>query len=188
MNTRNVRHVSLIALAVSAALGPGAAWSQDASPQQQSQAGDEAGEELGVITVTGSRTINEAEFADADHRRRHRRTGGHDAERHRRRAEQAAADHRRAHSAHARQRQHQQRRQPLSLRNFGPRAPWCCWTATACAENQDGTVNIDTLPQMLVEPRRHRDRRRFGDLRFRRRGRRGQLRARQGLHRPVGEG
>src|SRR5438105_1867359 len=59
MNSQNFRRASLIALAVSAALGSGVAWSQDAGPQQQAQGSGENSEELGVITVTGSRTITE---------------------------------------------------------------------------------------------------------------------------------
>jgi len=56
MNSQNFRRVSLIALAVSASLGSGAAWSQDAGPQQQAGA-DQGGEELGVITVRLERAV-----------------------------------------------------------------------------------------------------------------------------------
>src|ERR1044072_5885921 len=55
MHSRQVGRASLIALAVSTALGSGAAWSQEAPGT-----GGEQGEEMGVITVTGSRTITEA--------------------------------------------------------------------------------------------------------------------------------
>ena len=58
MISRGFRRASLIALGVSAALAVNSARAQSADPVPQGDK-DDAGEELGVITVTGSRTITE---------------------------------------------------------------------------------------------------------------------------------
>ena len=77
----------------------------------------------------------------------------------------------------------------LSLRNFGPTRTLVLLNGHRVApNNQDGSVNIDVMPQMTGGAGRHRDRRRFGDLRFGRRRRRSQLHPGQGVHRPVSEG
>ena len=58
MISRGFRRASLIALGVSAALAVNSARAQSADPAAQGDK-DDAGEELGVITVTGSRTITD---------------------------------------------------------------------------------------------------------------------------------
>ena len=58
MTSRNFRRVSLIALGVSAALAANTAWAQAANAAPQTS-DDQAGEDMGVITVTGSRTITD---------------------------------------------------------------------------------------------------------------------------------
>jgi len=58
MNSRGIRCASLIALGVSAALAANSVRAQSADPPAQRDQ-DDAGEELGVITVTGSRTITD---------------------------------------------------------------------------------------------------------------------------------
>jgi outer membrane receptor protein involved in Fe transport len=151
MKRENFRRASLIALAVSAALGSGAAWSQDAGPQQD-KTGDSA-EEMGVITVTGSRTITEtvksptpitsvnieeitattpSDTADALNKLpsimggRTPRTQGNGST--------------------------NNGGNTLSLRNFGPARTLVLLDGHRVApNNQDGSVNIDVLPQMLVE-------------------------------------
>ena len=55
MNSQNFRRVSLIALAVSASLGSGTAWSQDAGPQKQAQGSE--GEEEAAADKTGHAEI-----------------------------------------------------------------------------------------------------------------------------------
>jgi outer membrane receptor protein involved in Fe transport len=157
MNTRNFRHVSLIALAVSAALGSGAAWSQDAGPQQQSQAGDDA-EEMGVITVTGSRTITEvvksptpitavdiaelavttpSDTADALNKLPIFLAGGGTGGRTPRTQGNGSTNN---------------GGNTLSLRNFGPSRTLVLMNGHRIApSNQDGSVNIDVLPSMLVK-------------------------------------
>src|SRR6188768_4398106 len=151
MNTRNIRHVSLIALAVSAALGSGAAWSQEAGPKQNPAS--DSGEELGVITVTGSRTITEvvksptpitsvdiaelaattpSDTADALNKLpnimggRTPRTQGNGST--------------------------NNGGNVLALRNFGAARTLVLLDGHRVApSNQDGTVNIDVLPQMLMK-------------------------------------
>ena len=78
---------------------------------------------MGVITVTGSRTITEASesptpITSVDIASIAR----HHAERHGRRAEQAAQHHGRTHAAHPGQRQHQQRRQHAVAAQLRPLA------------------------------------------------------------------
>src|SRR6188768_17212 len=152
MNSQNFRRASLIALAVSAALGSGAAWSQDAGPQQQAPGSGES-EELGVITVTGSRTITEvvksptpitsvdiaeisattpSDTADALNKLpsimggRTPRTQGNGST--------------------------NNGGNTLSLRNFGASRTLVLMNGHRIApSNQDGSVNIDVLPQMLVK-------------------------------------
>jgi outer membrane cobalamin receptor len=152
MNSQNFRRASLIALAVSAALGSGVAWSQDAGPQQQAQGSGDS-EELGVITVTGSRTITEvvksptpitsvdiaelavttpSDTADALNKLpnimggRTPRTQGNGST--------------------------NNGGNTLSLRNFGPQRTLVLMNGHRIApSNQDGSVNIDVLPQMLVK-------------------------------------
>src|SRR5678815_58212 len=152
MNSKNFRRVSLIALAVSASLGSGTAWSQDAGPQKQAGA-EQGGEELGVITVTGSRTITEvvksptpitsvdiaeiaattpSDPADALNKLptimggRTPRTQGNGST--------------------------NNGGNTLSLRNFGPSRTLVLLNGHRIApSNQDGSVNIDVLPQMMVK-------------------------------------
>jgi outer membrane receptor protein involved in Fe transport len=141
----------LIALAVSAALGSGAAWSQEAGPKQNPAS--DSGEELGVITVTGSRTITEvvksptpitsvdiaeiaattpSDTADALNKLptimggRTPRTQGNGSTK--------------------------QRRQYLVAAQLGPSRTLVLLNGHRIApSNQDGSVNIDVLPQMLVK-------------------------------------
>lgn len=149
MQLQGFRRASLIALAVSTALSSGAAWSQDAP---QPQAGEGA-EEMGVITVTGSRTITEtvrsptpitsvdvstlaattpSDTADALNKlpsiiggRTPRNQGNGSTN---------------------------NGGNTLSLRNFGPSRTLVLLDGHRVApSNQDGSVNIDVLPQMLVE-------------------------------------
>ena len=152
MTIRNFHGASLIALAVAAALGSGTAWSQDAGPAPKDQAG-QAGEEMGVITVTGSRTITEAvrsptpltsvdiaevqattpsDVADALNKLptimggrtpRNQGNGGTN-----------------------------NGGNTLSLRNFGAQRTLVLLDAHRIAPgNEDGSVNIDVLPSMLMQ-------------------------------------
>jgi outer membrane receptor protein involved in Fe transport len=149
MQLQDFRRASLIALAVSTALSSGAAWSQDA-PQPQT---GEGAEEMGVITVTGSRTITEtvrsptpitsvdvstlaattpSDTADALNKlpsiiggRTPRNQGNGSTN---------------------------NGGNTLSLRNFGASRTLVLLDGHRVApSNQDGSVNIDVLPQMLVE-------------------------------------
>ncbi len=152
MNTRNIRHVSLIALGVTAALAASSAWAQDASPP--ATAGQDVGaEEMGVITVTGSRTITEvvrsptpitsvdiaelavttpSDTADALNKLpiimggrtpRNQGNGGTN-----------------------------NGGNTLSLRNFGAQRTLVLMNGHRIApSNEDGSVNIDVLPSMLVQ-------------------------------------
>ena len=152
MNSQKFRNASLIALAVSAALGTGTAWSQEAPPATAGQSADQ-GEEMNVITVTGSRTITEvvksptpitsvdiaeiaattpSDTADALNKLptimggRTPRTQGNGST--------------------------NNGGNTLSLRNFGPSRTLVLLNGHRIApSNQDGSVNIDVLPQMLVK-------------------------------------
>ena len=104
MISKDIRRATLVALGVGAAMAANSAWAQTADQGAQV----DTGEEMGVITVTGSRTITDnalsptplttvdiAELAQ-DH-----------AQRHGRRTQQAAHHPGRPHPAYAGQRQHQ---------------------------------------------------------------------------------
>jgi outer membrane receptor protein involved in Fe transport len=151
MNSQQFRRASLIAAAVSAVLGSNAAWSQDAAPPAGGQGGQ--GEEMNVITVTGSRTITEvvksptpitsvdiaevaattpSDTADALNKLpnimggRTPRTQGNGST--------------------------NNGGNTLSLRNFGPSRTLVLMDGHRVApNNQDGSVNIDVLPSMLVQ-------------------------------------
>jgi iron complex outermembrane recepter protein len=152
MTSRFVFRMSLVALGVSAALGANSAWAQDAGTPPPSGAEGEV-EDMGVITVTGSRTITEAvrsptpitsvdigaiavttpsDTADALNKLpnilggRTPRTQGNGA--------------------------NNNGGNVLSLRNFGVSRTLVLVDGHRVApNNQDGTVNIDVLPQMLME-------------------------------------
>jgi outer membrane receptor protein involved in Fe transport len=152
MKPRNFRHVSAIAVAVAAALGSGSVLAQEAGSQQQPGTGQQ-GEEMGVITVTGSRTITEvvksptpitsvdiaeiaattpSDTADALNKLptimggRTPRTQGNGST--------------------------NNGGNTLSLRNFGPSRTLVLLNGHRIApSNQDGSVNIDVLPQMMVK-------------------------------------
>jgi outer membrane receptor protein involved in Fe transport len=153
MDSRCFQRASLIALAVAAAVGSGTAWSQDSGPAPKDPASDQGGEELGVITVTGSRTITEvvksptpitsvdiaeiaattpSDTADALNKLptimggRTPRTQGNGST--------------------------NNGGNTLSLRNFGASRTLVLLNGHRIApSNQDGSVNIDVLPQMLVK-------------------------------------
>src|SRR4030095_833373 len=146
MTSWNLRRASLIALGVSAALGNASAWGQAAGQKDE-------GEEMGVITVTGSRTITEnvrsptpitsveieeiavttpSDTADALNKLptiiggRTPRTQGNGST--------------------------NNGGNVLSLRNFGPPRTLVLMNGHRIApSNQDGSVNIDLLPPMGVE-------------------------------------
>jgi outer membrane receptor protein involved in Fe transport len=146
MNSRSFRRASLIALGVSASLGYSSAWAQTADQSQDA-------EEMGVITVTGSRTITEvvksptpitsvdiaelavttpSDTADALNKLpiimggRTPRTQGNGST--------------------------NNGGNTLALRNFGASRTLVLLNGHRIApSNQDGTVNIDVLPQMLVQ-------------------------------------
>jgi iron complex outermembrane receptor protein len=150
MTSRAYFRVSLVALGVSAALGANSAWAQAEGPAGQ---GDSAAEEMGVITVTGSRTITEvvksptpitsvdiatlatttpSDTADALNKLptimggRTPRTQGNGST--------------------------NNGGNTLSLRNFGASRTLVLMDGHRLTPaNQDGTVIIDSLPQMLVE-------------------------------------
>ncbi len=152
MTSRNFRRVSLIALGVSAALAANTAWAQAAAPTPQTS-DDQAGEDMGVITVTGSRTITDtvrsptpitsvttedlamttpSDTADALNKLpsimggRTPRTQGNGST--------------------------NNGGNTLSLRNFGASRTLVLMDGHRLTpSNQDGTVIIDSLPQMLVE-------------------------------------
>src|SRR6185436_17211617 len=151
MHSKNFHRASLIALAVSASLGSTAAWSQAAGATPESGEGN--AEEMNVITVTGSRTITEvvrsptpitsvniaelavttpSNTADALNKLptimggRTPRTQGNGST--------------------------NNGGNTLSLRNFGAARTLVLLNGHRVApSNQDGTVNIDVLPQMLVK-------------------------------------
>jgi iron complex outermembrane receptor protein len=150
MTSRAYFRVSLVAMGVSAALGASSAWAQAEGPAGQ---GDSAAEEMGVITVTGSRTITEAvksptpitsvdiatlatttpsDTADALNKLptimggRTPRTQGNGST--------------------------NNGGNTLSLRNFGASRTLVLMDGHRLTpSNQDGTVIIDSLPSMLVE-------------------------------------
>jgi outer membrane receptor protein involved in Fe transport len=156
MITRNFRRASLIALGVTAALTANSAWAQAADPgPPANQGGDTnaAGEEMGVITVTGSRTItdvlksptpitsvNIAELAVTTP------------------SDTADALNKLPSIIGGRTPRNQGNGSTnnggntLSLRNFGPARTLVLLDGHRVApSNQDGSVNIDVLPQMLVK-------------------------------------
>jgi iron complex outermembrane recepter protein len=152
MKTWTIGRASLVALGVSAALAANSAWAQvqDQTPQTDAES---EGEELGVITVTGSRTITEAvrsptpitsvdigaiavttpsDIADALNKLPNILGG-------RTPRNQGNASTNNGGNT-------------LSLRNFGPSRTLVLLNGHRVApNNQDGSVNIDTLPQMLME-------------------------------------
>jgi outer membrane receptor protein involved in Fe transport len=150
MNPRTHFRVSLVALGVCAALGTSPAWAQNGD---QAQAGGDDSEELNTITVTGSRTITDSvrsptpltsvdvgtlavttpsDVADALNKlpsilggRTPRNQGNGSTN---------------------------NGGNTLSLRNFGPSRTLVLLDGHRVApSNQDGSVNIDVLPQMLLE-------------------------------------
>jgi outer membrane receptor protein involved in Fe transport len=147
---------SLIALGVTAALAANSAWAQAADPGPPAKQGGDtnaAGEELGVITVTGSRTITEvvksptpitsvniAELAvttpsdTADALNKLPTIMGGRTPRNQGNGSTNNGGN------------------TLSLRNFGPSRTLVLLNGHRIApNNQDGSVNIDVLPQMLVQ-------------------------------------
>lgn len=156
MTSRTVFRASLVALGVSAALGANSVRAQANGPAPQAAtAGDQgaAGEEITTITVTGSRTITEvvrsptpitsvdisalavttpSDTADALNKLpnimggRTPRTQGNGST--------------------------NNGGNTLSLRNFGPSRTLVMLDGHRVApNNQDGSVNIDVMPQMLVK-------------------------------------
>jgi outer membrane receptor protein involved in Fe transport len=157
MTSRAFFRASLIALGVSTALGANSAWAQDAgTPAPANDQGterDASGEELGVITVTGSRTITDvllsptpitsvnvselavttpSDTADALNKLpsilggRTPRTQGNGST--------------------------NNGGNTLSLRNFGTSRTLVLLDGHRVApNNENGSVNIDVLPQMLVK-------------------------------------
>jgi iron complex outermembrane receptor protein len=152
MTSKDIRRATLVALGVSAALAANSAWAQ--SPDQAAKgAQDDSGEEMGVITVTGSRTITDnalsptplttvdiaelakttpSDTADALNKLptilggRTPRTQGNGST--------------------------NNGGNVLSLRNFGPQRTLVLLNGHRVApNNQDGSVNIDVMPQMMVE-------------------------------------
>ncbi len=181
---------SLVALGCSILVQP--AMAQSAVPaQSKDQSAASAGQsEDGDITVTGSRVITDnlnspTPITTADVAELAKTTPSDT----RRRAEQASADHRRPNPPHARQWQHQQRRQCAFAAQLRPLAhPGAAgWASRAGLE--PGRHRQHRYPAADAgEPGRHRHRRRLGGLRFRRGRRRGQFHSRQEIHRIVGEG
>ena len=151
MISRTFFRASLVALGVSAALAANSAWAQDAGAP--SQAPDSDSEDMGVITVTGSRTITDAvrsptpitsvdiseisvttpsDTADALNKLpsilggRTPRTQGNGST--------------------------NNGGNTLSLRNFGANRTLVLLDGHRIApNNENGSVNIDVLPQMLVK-------------------------------------
>src|SRR6187551_2114489 len=147
MTSRTFFRASMVAMGVSAALGANSAWAQQA-PEEKAE-----GEEMGVITVTGSRTISDnalsptplttvdtaelakttpSDTADALNKLpsilggRTPRTQGNGST--------------------------NNGGNTLSLRNFGATRTLVLMNGHRIApSNQDGSVNIDVLPQMMVE-------------------------------------
>jgi iron complex outermembrane recepter protein len=154
MNSRTFFRASSVAIGVAAALAGNSAWAQDAGTPPQGQTEDpNAVEDMGVITVTGSRTITDvlksptpitsvnvselavttpSDTADALNKlptimggRTPRNQGNGSTN---------------------------NGGNTLSLRNFGPQRTLVMLDGHRVApNNQDGSVNIDTLPQMLVK-------------------------------------
>ena len=155
MTSRTFFRASLIAVGVAAALAANSSWAQNAGTPPQDKQGEDpnaAGEDMGVITVTGSRTITEAvksptpitsvdiseiavttpsDTADALNKlptimggRTPRNQGNGSTN---------------------------NGGNTLSLRNFGPSRTLVLLDGHRIApNNQDGSVNIDVLPQMLL--------------------------------------
>ncbi len=156
MTSRTIFGRSLVALGVTAALTAGPLWAQGAETPPPANAGDpaETGEELNEILVTGSRTITEAvrsptPITSVDISALAVTTPSDTADA----LNKLPTDHRRPHAA-----QPGQCAAPttaatrLSLRNFGPSRTLVLLDGHRVApNNQDGSVNIDTLPQMLVK-------------------------------------
>jgi outer membrane receptor protein involved in Fe transport len=155
MNSRTYFRASMIALGVAAALGGNSAWAQDAGAPAPDKQGEDPNsvEDMGVITVTGSRTITDvlksptpitsvniseiavttpSDTADALNKlpsimggRTPRNQGNGSTN---------------------------NGGNTLSLRNFGPSRTLVLLDGHRIApSNQDGSVNIDVLPQMLVK-------------------------------------
>ena len=152
MISKDIRRATLVALGVGAAMAANSAWAQTAGQGSQGAQVD-SGEEMGVITVTGSRTITDnalsptplttvdiaelakttpSDTADALNKLpsilggRTPRTQGNGST--------------------------NNGGNTLSLRNFGPSRTLVLLNGHRVApSNQDGSVNIDVLPQMLVE-------------------------------------
>ncbi len=153
MTSRTFFRMSLVAMGVSAALGANSALAQDAAATPPPPGQEDAVEDMGVITVTGSRTITDvllsptpitsvdisaisvttpSDTADALNKLpsilggrtpRNQGNGGTN-----------------------------NGGNTLSLRNFGPSRTLVLLDGHRVApSNQDGSVNIDVLPQMLMK-------------------------------------
>jgi len=143
----------MVALAVSAALGGNSAWAQDAGAGTPPQGEQGQGEELGVITVTGSRTITEAvksptPLTSVDIAEIQATTP----------SDTADALNKLPTIMGGRTPRNQGNGgtnnggNTLSLRNFGPRRTLVLLDGHRIApNNEDGSVNIDVLPSMLTQ-------------------------------------
>jgi iron complex outermembrane recepter protein len=152
MTSRFVFRMSLVALGVSAALGANSAWAQDAGTPPPAGPEGEV-EDMGVITVTGSRTITEAvrsptPITSVDIGTLSATTP----------SDTADALNKLPNIMGGRTPRNQGNGgtnnggNTLSLRNFGASRTLVLLDGHRVApNNQDGSVNIDTLPQMLVE-------------------------------------
>ena len=188
MTSRALFGAFLAALCVAASVGAGPARAQGVDTTSPAKRGDDqkaGGDELSVVTVTGSRIITDnvrsptpitsvsvdeiamttpSDTADALNKLpdiiggRTPRTQGNGST--------------------------NNGGNVLSLRNFGPSRTLVLLDGHRVApSNQDGTRQHRYPAADADEPGRHRHRRRFGDLRLGCRGRRGQFRSRQEVHR-----
>ena len=158
MISRTFFRASLVALGVAAALGNHSVWAQDAGTAPQGEKPVTESEELNVITVTGSRTITDvlksptpitsvdiatvaattpSDTADALNKLPQFLAGGATGGRTPRNQGNGANNN---------------GGNTLSLRNFGASRTLVLLDGHRVApNNQDGSVNIDVLPQMLVK-------------------------------------
>ena len=146
MTSRVFFRASMVAMGVSAALGANSAWAQAADPEA-------ATEDMGVITVTGSRTITDNALSPTP------LTSVDIAELARTTPSDTADALNKLPSIMGGRTPRTQGNgstnnggNTLSLRNFGASRTLVLLDGHRVApSNQDGSVNIDVLPQMLVK-------------------------------------
>ena len=155
MKSQDFFRASMVALGVAAALGANSAWAQEAGASAPAKQGNDqsSGEEMGVITVTGSRTITEAvrsptPITSVDIAEVQATTP----------SDTADALNKLPNIMGGRTPRNQGNGgtnnggNTLSLRNFGAQRTLVLMDGHRIApNNEDGSVNIDVLPSMLTQ-------------------------------------